>query len=102
MILAAIFSAFWLGILTAISPCPLATNIAAISFIGRKVGQKKHVMVHKFITLGTLEERIDQMIEDKQKMADSIIGNDESWLTKLDNQAFKELIALNKNSIMEA
>jgi SNF2 family DNA or RNA helicase len=55
-------------------------------------------MVHKFITLGTLEERIDQMIEDKQKMADSIIGNDESWLTKLDNQAFKELIALNKNS----
>ncbi|NOQ14571.1 MAG: ATP-dependent helicase, partial [Methyloprofundus sp.] len=67
-----------------------------------RIGQKKNVMVHKFITLGTLEERIDQMIEDKQKMADSIIGNDESWLTKLDNQAFKELIALNKNSIMEA
>ncbi len=67
-----------------------------------RIGQKKNVMVHKFITLGTLEERIDQMIEDKQKMADSIIGNDESWLTKLDNQAFKSLIALNKNSIMEA
>jgi len=30
-------SAFWLGLLTAISPCPLATNIAAISFIGRKI-----------------------------------------------------------------
>ena len=67
-----------------------------------RIGQKKNVFVHKFITLGTLEERIDQMIEDKQKMADSIIGNDESWLTKLDNQAFKELIALNKNSILEA
>ncbi len=67
-----------------------------------RIGQKKNVFVHKFITLGTLEERIDQMIEDKQKMADSIIGNDESWLTKLDNQAFKALIALNKNSIMEA
>ena len=66
-----------------------------------RIGQKKNVFVHKFITLGTLEERIDQMIEDKQKMADSIVGNDESWLTKLDNQAFKELIALNKNSIME-
>lgn len=66
-----------------------------------RIGQKKNVLVHKFITLGTLEERIDQMIEDKQKMADSIVGNDESWLTKLDNQAFKELIALNKNSIME-
>ncbi len=66
-----------------------------------RIGQKKNVFVHKFITLGTLEERIDEMIEAKQKMADSIIGNDESWLTKLDNQAFKELIALNKNSIME-
>lgn len=33
-----IASAFWLGILTSISPCPLATNIAAISFIGRRVG----------------------------------------------------------------
>ncbi len=38
---------------------------------------------------------------DKQKMADSIIGNDENWLTKLDNKAFKELITLNKQSIME-
>ena len=66
-----------------------------------RIGQKKNVFVHKFVTLGTLEERIDQMISDKQKMADSIIGNDESWLTKLDNQAFKELIALNKHSIME-
>ncbi|UOA07426.1 DEAD/DEAH box helicase [Methylobacter sp. S3L5C] len=66
-----------------------------------RIGQKKNVFVHKFVTLGTLEERIDQMISDKQKMADSIVGNDESWLTKLDNQAFKELIALNKHSIME-
>jgi cytochrome c-type biogenesis protein len=40
MIWTAILSAFWLGILTAVSPCPLATNIAAISFIGRKSGQK--------------------------------------------------------------
>ncbi len=39
----ALGSALWLGILTSISPCPLATNIAAISFIGRKVGQTRHV-----------------------------------------------------------
>ncbi len=44
MIWAGIVSAFWLGILTAISPCPLATNIAAISFIGRKAGHKPHVI----------------------------------------------------------
>jgi cytochrome c biogenesis protein CcdA len=44
MIWTLVFSALWLGILTAISPCPLATNIAAISFIGRKAGQKNHVI----------------------------------------------------------
>jgi cytochrome c biogenesis protein CcdA len=44
MIWTLILSALWLGILTAISPCPLATNIAAISFIGRKAGQKNHVI----------------------------------------------------------
>ncbi len=38
-------SALWLGILTAISPCPLATNIAAISFIGRQSGQRKAVLL---------------------------------------------------------
>lgn len=40
----AIGSAFSLGLLTAISPCPLATNIAAISYIGRKVGSAGHVL----------------------------------------------------------
>lgn len=38
-----IFSAFWLGILTSISPCPLATNIAAVSFISRNLGSSKKV-----------------------------------------------------------
>jgi cytochrome c biogenesis protein, transmembrane region len=40
----AIGSAFWFGILTSISPCPLATNIAAISFAGRKVGSVPQVL----------------------------------------------------------
>jgi len=39
-----IFSAFWLGILTSISPCPLATNIAAVSFITRNLGSSKKVL----------------------------------------------------------
>lgn len=44
MIWTAFFSAFWLGVLTAISPCPLATNIAAVSFIGSGGKGKKHVV----------------------------------------------------------
>jgi len=50
-----IFSVFWLGILTAISPCPLATNIAAISFIGRKSNHKIYVVISGlFYSLGRI------------------------------------------------
>jgi SNF2 family DNA or RNA helicase len=66
-----------------------------------RIGQKKNVFVHKFVTLGTLEEKIDEMIEDKKKLAGSIVGADESWLTELDNNAFKKLIALNRDTIMD-
>jgi cytochrome c-type biogenesis protein len=38
-------SALWLGILTSISPCPLATNIAAISYIGRRVGNSRQIFL---------------------------------------------------------
>lgn len=52
LILGAI-SALWLGILTSISPCPLATNIAAMSFIGRRVGSPRHVFASGILyTLG--------------------------------------------------
>jgi cytochrome c-type biogenesis protein len=46
-------SALWLGILTSISPCPLATNIAAISYIGRKLGNARQVFLTGLLyTLG--------------------------------------------------
>lgn len=41
----AIISAFWLGVLTSLSPCPLATNVAAISFVGRRVGSPRRVFL---------------------------------------------------------
>ena len=48
-------TALWLGILTSISPCPLATNIAAISFIGNRVGSTRHVLVSGLLyTLGRM------------------------------------------------
>ncbi|HLP88393.1 MAG TPA: DEAD/DEAH box helicase [Nostocaceae cyanobacterium] len=66
-----------------------------------RIGQTKNVFVHKFVAIGTLEEKIDQMIEDKKKLAAAVVGSDESWLTELDNEAFKQLIALNKSAILE-
>jgi cytochrome c-type biogenesis protein len=51
----AIGSAFWLGILTSISPCPLATNIAAVSYIGKRVGSPRQVLLAGLLfTLGRL------------------------------------------------
>lgn len=43
--IAAVTGAFYLGLLCSISPCPLATNIAAVGFIGRKSGDKKAVII---------------------------------------------------------
>mgnify|MGYP001791675469 FL=1 len=40
------------------------------------------------------------MIEDKKKLSSSVVGSDESWLTELDNNAFKKLIALNKSAVL--
>jgi len=48
-------SALWLGILTSISPCPLATNIAAISFIGRRLGSTQQVLLSGILyTIGRM------------------------------------------------
>jgi cytochrome c biogenesis protein CcdA len=52
-LLAAGASALWLGVLTSISPCPLASNVAALSFVGRSVGSPRRVLVAGLIyTLG--------------------------------------------------
>ena len=61
-----------------------------------RIGQKKNVFVHKFIAIGTVEERIDKAIEEKKSLASAIVGADESWLTELSDENFKELIALNR------
>ena len=52
-IMAGIIASLWLGILTSISPCPLATNIAAISYIGRNLDHRKRVLLSGILyTLG--------------------------------------------------
>lgn len=49
----ALLTSIWLGILTSISPCPLATNIAAVSFIGRKIDKPYYILLSGIIyTLG--------------------------------------------------
>jgi superfamily II DNA or RNA helicase len=60
-----------------------------------RIGQQRNVVVHKFITQGTVEEKIDQMIEAKTKMAQDILPDrNEGWITELDNRQLMELFRL--------
>jgi len=66
-----------------------------------RIGQQRNVQVHKFVCIGTLEERIDVMIEQKKELAESIIGTGENWLTEMSTTQLKELFALSREAIGE-
>lgn len=60
-----------------------------------RIGQKKNVMVHKFLTKGTIEEKIDMMLEDKQNLSNDIIkSSGQSLITEMNNNQLKELFKL--------
>ncbi|HYE03594.1 MAG TPA: DEAD/DEAH box helicase [Phycisphaerales bacterium] len=59
-----------------------------------RIGQTRSVQVHKFVVSGTLEERIDQMIESKTELAEKVIGAGEQWLTELSTAQLRDLLAL--------
>jgi len=63
-----------------------------------RIGRKRNVLVHKFVCRGTLEERIDEMIESKSQLADSVIGGGkEKMLTEMNNQDLLKFVALDIN-----
>ncbi len=59
-----------------------------------RIGQTRTVHVHKFVCVGTLEERIDQMIEQKTALADNVISSGEQWLTELTTRKLGEMLRL--------
>ncbi len=61
-----------------------------------RIGQIQNVQVHKFIASGTLEERIDEMIESKKGLANAVLGSGEEWLTELSTDELRELVMLRK------
>ncbi len=66
-----------------------------------RIGQEKQVQVHKFLCIGTLEERIDGLIEQKRSLAENIVGTGEEWLTELTTDALRDLFALSKDAVAD-
>ena len=56
-----------------------------------RIGQKKNVVVHRFITQNTFEERINDMINNKRTLAGMTVSTGENWIGKLSNKELKEI-----------
>jgi len=63
-----------------------------------RIGQSRTVHVHKLVTAGTLEERIDAILEEKRAVAGSLIGSGEAWLSELSTVELRRLITLGEEA----
>ncbi|GAF09499.1 helicase [Paenibacillus pini JCM 16418] len=59
-----------------------------------RIGQEKDVQVYKLICQGTLEERIDELIEHKKALSEQVVGSGETWLTEMSDTELQDLIKL--------
>ncbi len=67
-----------------------------------RIGQRKNVLVHKFVCRGTVEERIDQLIASKQQLSDEILsGGAELALTEMSNEELISMVSLDMRSAVE-
>ena len=62
-----------------------------------RIGQKRNVQVHKFVTTGTLEEMIDDMIESKKGLAQAVVGSGENWITEMSTDELRRVVALRRS-----
>lgn len=64
-----------------------------------RIGQTRNVQVHKFLCVGTVEEKIDEMIERKKGIAARVVGTGEGWLTELSTAELQQLFALRREAV---
>jgi SNF2 family DNA or RNA helicase len=64
-----------------------------------RIGQKRNVQVRKFICTGTLEEKIDEMIEEKKALANLVISDGEGWLTELSTGELRSMFELSAEAV---
>jgi len=66
-----------------------------------RIGQRRDVQVRKLMCAGTLEERIDAVIEEKKALAGSVLGTGEAWLTELSTAELRSVVALAADAVAE-
>lgn len=65
-----------------------------------RIGQKRNVLIHKFVTYGTLEEKIDEMIKEKQSLADSLFADGgEKLVTEMSDAELMDLVKLDVSAV---
>jgi SNF2 family DNA or RNA helicase len=66
-----------------------------------RIGQTRTVQVHKYVCIGTVEERIDQLLSEKVALADKIVGSGDEWLTGLSTDELRKALELSNAAVAE-
>jgi len=66
-----------------------------------RIGQTRNVQVHKFVCNGTLEERINDIIESKKQLAEQTVDAGEDWVTEMDTDQLRSLLLLDRNAVID-
>jgi len=64
-----------------------------------RIGQQRNVLVHKLVSAGTVEERIDQLIAAKRDLAERVLGSGEQWMTELSTDDLRDLVDLRSTDL---
>jgi SNF2 family DNA or RNA helicase len=65
-----------------------------------RIGQRRTVQVHKLLCAGTVEEKIDELLERKRELAETIVGAGEQWITELNDQELRDLFSLAPDAVV--
>jgi superfamily II DNA or RNA helicase len=66
-----------------------------------RIGQKRAVQVHKLVCAGTVEEKIDRLLDQKRDLASKVVGAGEQWITELDGPELRDLFSLSEGAVAD-